>query len=95
MSDKKNLERKLAASESRWEAVQLTAANAQKELDYAIAVFEKHKDELTTEQLQSTMAQIDEQKNNIKSYLMRGYTVHNQNVIRLTKALERLEKENA
>lgn len=73
---KENLERKRNGAESRWEAIQLQAANAQRELDYAIALFEKHKDELSTKDQESTMAKIDEQKQAIKSYLLRGYQVH-------------------
>jgi len=95
MTTMQNLKRKLAASESRWEAVQLTAANAQHELDYAVAIFEKHKEELSTEELQSTMAQIDEQKNKIKNYLLNGRQVFTQDSLRLNGAISRLEEKNA
>jgi hypothetical protein len=73
--DENRLITKRDAAASRWEAVQLQAANAQRELDYAIAVVEQHKDTLSTEELQSTMAKIDEQKNEIKSYLLKGHQV--------------------
>jgi hypothetical protein len=92
MSDKENLERKLAAAESRWEAIQLTAANAQRELDYAIAVFEKHVDELPEEARVSTKAQIEAQKELIKNHLMKGLAAYNQDKVRLTAAIVRLEK---
>lgn len=95
MSDIDNLKRKLAASESRWEAIQMTGANAQRELDYAVAVFEKHKEEMSTEDLQSTMAQIEEQKARIKDYVMKGYTVFSQDTVRINAAIKRLENKNA
>ena len=41
-----NPEQKKEAAEARWEAAQLQAANAQRELEYAVAVFEQGKEEL-------------------------------------------------
>lgn len=75
MSDADNLKRKLAAAESRWEAVQMQAANAQRELDYAVAVLEEHKSELSPTELVSTEAKIQEQKDAIKTYLLKGHQV--------------------
>lgn len=68
-----NPEQKLSAAESRWEAQQMQAANAQRELDYAIAVYEKHKDELDEAQREATEAQIEAQKAQIKEYVMKGH----------------------
>jgi hypothetical protein len=75
MTDAENLKRKLSAAESRWEACQLQAANAQRELDYAIAVYEQHKDELPPTDQESTQAKIDEQKDAIKDFLLKSYQV--------------------
>jgi hypothetical protein len=71
-----NPDQKLAAAESRWEAAQLQAANAQRELDYAIAVVEQGKSELTEEQLQTLEAQIQIQKDAIKDFLMKSHQVY-------------------
>jgi uncharacterized protein YfaP (DUF2135 family) len=73
MSDDYRSKVKLEAATSRWEAAQLQAANAQRELDYAIAIFEKHKDELEQAQIEATEAQIEAQKQIIKDSLMKGH----------------------
>jgi hypothetical protein len=73
MTTEFKLKAKKDAAQSRWEAVQMQAANAQRELDYAVAVFEKHQDELEQGQIEATQAQIDAQKDQIKEYLMKGY----------------------
>lgn len=73
MSTEFKLKAKRDAATSRWEAAQMQAANAQRELDYAVAVFEKHQDELEQAQIEATLAQIDAQKAQIKEYLMKGY----------------------
>jgi hypothetical protein len=66
---------KLAAAESRWEAAQLQAANAQRELDYAIAVFDQGKAELDGAQIEAIMAQIEVQKSAIKKFLLDSHEV--------------------
>jgi hypothetical protein len=63
---------KIAAAEARWEAAQLQAANAKRELDYAIAVFEEGKGELTGEQVSALQAQIQVQQDAIKDHLMKS-----------------------
>lgn len=80
--NKERLEQKKAAAESRWEAAQMQAANAQRELDYAISVFEKHKDELSTTEQQSTVVKIDEQRNLIKDFLLKSHQVYQNAVLR-------------
>jgi hypothetical protein len=81
MLDKDKLEQKMAAAESRWEAAQLQAANAQRELDYAVTVFEKHKDELGATEQQSTVVKIDEQRNQIKTFLLKSQQVYQSAVL--------------
>jgi hypothetical protein len=71
-----NPDQKLAAAESRWEAAQLQAANAQRELDYAIAVVENGKSELNDDQIKALDAQIQLQKDSIKDFLMKSHQVY-------------------
>jgi hypothetical protein len=66
---------KLAAAEARWEAAQLQAANAQRELDYAIAVFDQGKAELDGAQIEAIMAQVEVQREAIKKFLMDSHEV--------------------
>lgn len=95
MSNKQNLERKLNNAERTWEEIQIRAASAQRELDYAVAVFEKHKAELQLKELEQTTAQIEVQRKAIKDYLEKGKTAYAQDIVRLTGALARLEEKNA
>lgn len=95
MGDKENLQRKLAAAESRWEAIQLTAANAQRELDYAVAVFEKHQDEMPQEERDTVSAQIEKQKETIKDYVLKGQSAFASDFTRLSAAIARLEASDA
>ena len=71
-----NPEQKLAAAESRWEAAQLQAANAQRELDYAIAVIENGKSELNEDQIAALDAQIQHQKDTIKEFLLKSRSAY-------------------
>jgi len=66
---------KYEAAKSRWEAVQLQAANAMRELDYAVAVFEKDKTELDQETIDALYAQITAQKKTIEDFVMKSRTV--------------------
>jgi hypothetical protein len=70
-----NPAQKLAAAEARWEAAQLQAATAQRELDYAVAVFEKNKNEVDADTVAATYAQITTQQEAIKSFLMKSKQV--------------------
>jgi hypothetical protein len=90
MSNEMNLKRKLSAAESRWEAVQMQAANAQRELDYAIAVVEQGRSELTEDQKIVLDAQINIQKETIKEYLMKGRQVYAEAVRYYESGMSRL-----
>jgi len=68
-------EQKKEAAEARWEAAQLQAANAQRELDYAVAVFEKNLEELDETTVTATKNKIEEQREAIKSFLMKSHEV--------------------
>ena len=70
-----NPEQKKEAAEARWEAAQLQAANAQRELEYAVAVFEQGKEELTPEVIEAAYAQIEAQRDTIKSFLLKSHSV--------------------
>jgi chorismate mutase len=71
-----NPEQKKEAAEARWEAAQLQAANAQRELDYAIAVFEQNKDELDQDTVEGVYSQINSQKESIKEFVMKSYSAY-------------------
>ena len=86
------LERKRNAAESAWEAIQLTAANGQRELDYAIAIFEKHQDEMREDDINSTRKKIEEQKQAIKDYLLKGHQKYQEDMLTYKSDLARLEK---
>jgi hypothetical protein len=73
--DKDKVERKKNAAEARWEAAQLQAAAAQRELDYAVAIFEKDKTELDQETIDAIYAQIQSQKSVIEEFIMKSKQV--------------------
>jgi hypothetical protein len=70
-----NPEQKKQAAEARWEAAQLQAANAQRELDYAIVVFKKESATLPKETVELTNEKILEQQETIKTFLMKSHEV--------------------
>lgn len=67
-------EQKKAAAEARWEAAQLQAANAQRELDYAVAVFEKESAGMPKEDIDVVNAKIWEQQETIKKFLLNSHS---------------------
>jgi hypothetical protein len=73
--DKDKVERKKNAAEARWEAAQLQAAAAQRELDYAVAIFEKDKTELDQETIDVIYAQIQSQKSVIEEFILKSKQV--------------------
>jgi hypothetical protein len=88
--DRERLEQKKAAAESRWEAAQLQAANAQRELDYAVAVVDKHADDMSPEELAAAKAQIAVQQNSIKDFTMKSFEVYKSALLTYENGLERL-----
>ena len=92
MATIEKIEQKRSAAESAWEAIQLTAANAQRELDYAIAVFEQHENELREDEINSTRAKIEEQREAIRTYLLKGHQKYQEDMLMYKSNLARLEK---
>jgi hypothetical protein len=92
MSTEYKLKAKREAAIARWEAEQMQAANAQRELDYAIAVFEQHKEELDSATIEATEAQIEAQKAQIKEYVMKALQSHNEALLSYEEQMRRLAK---
>ena len=88
--NKEHLEQKMAAAEARWEAAQLQAANAKRELDYAIAVVDQGKSELTEEQLTTLDAQVEIQQQTIKDFVMKSHQVYTEAILAYEGGLKRL-----
>jgi small-conductance mechanosensitive channel len=90
MTTEFKLKSKKEAAEARWEAAQLQAANAQRELDYAIAVVEQGKSELTEDQKTVIDAQIEIQRESIKDFLMKAHTVYQEAILAYQEGMRRL-----
>jgi hypothetical protein len=88
--DKEHLEQKMAAAEARWEAAQLQAANAKRELDYAVAVVHESKSELTEEQITTIDAQAEIQQQAIKDFVMKSHQVYTEAILSYEGGLKRL-----
>lgn len=89
---KEHLEQKKAAAESRWEAIQLQAAMAQREIDFAVAYYSEHKDELdpTVYNTEEIDAQIERQKESIKDFLLKGHQAYKEAILSYDMGLKRL-----
>ena len=70
MSNKKK-DKRLAHANMVWERSQLKAAMAAEQIDKAIAAVEQYSDELTEEQLSDIKAQVEVQKKEIESFLIK------------------------
>ena len=66
----KRLQNRIEHAEFLWERAQIKAASAQSVLDYMVEQFNKHKGELTPEQIEETENQIALRQKDIKEFLM-------------------------
>jgi hypothetical protein len=70
MGNKKK-DKRLAHANMVWERSQLKAAMAAEQIDKASAAVEQYKDELTEEQINDIKAQVELQKKEIESFLLK------------------------
>jgi hypothetical protein len=70
MSTKKK-DKRLAHANMVWERSQLKAAMAAEQIDKAVAAVEQYRDELTEQQITDIKAQVELQKKEIESFLIK------------------------
>ena len=69
---KKKKEKSRAHAEMVWEREQIAAAAAAEKLDKSMAVVELHKDELTEQQYTDVLKHFNEQRQEIKLFLLKA-----------------------